>query len=43
MLSEKQFVQKENELAGIVSRVIKEGLEGLVLKDIQVIISIQFF
>lgn len=41
MLSEKKFVQKESELAGIVSRVIKEGLEGLVLKDVQVIIAIK--
>ncbi|RDD44029.1 DNA ligase 3 [Trichoplax sp. H2] len=35
MLSEKKLVQKENELTGLVSRVIREGLEGLVLKDVE--------
>ena len=35
MLSESKFVTKTRQLSGLIANVIQEGLEGLVLKDIQ--------
>eukprot|EP00057_Strongylocentrotus_purpuratus_P017005 XP_011671479.1 PREDICTED: DNA ligase 3 [Strongylocentrotus purpuratus] len=35
MLSESKFVTKTRQLSGLIADVIREGLEGLVLKDVQ--------